>query len=134
MFTFLLIAGAQNIAADIHKALSSIGVPEEGPDGRFFVENPHGMKHGWIASQPLIDIKCDYEEDELVEIKKEIENPSFFLIEGRDSVINYSNQFILGLNSDGKTMIDTDCGVIVELSYIKEKIRSGEDWLYLEST
>jgi hypothetical protein len=134
MFTFLLISGAQNIAADIYKALSAIGVPQKKPDGRFFIENPHGMEHGWIASRPLIDIQNDYEEDELVEIKKEIENPSFFMIEGRNAIINYSNEFILRFNSDGKTMIDNDHGIIVELSYIKEKIRAGEDWLYLEST
>jgi len=131
MFTFLIISGDQNIAADVHQVFSTLGVPKQEPGGRFVVESASGMKDGWIAFQPIIDIQHDYDANELVEIGKKIKNPSFFLIEGRNGTVNFSNKFILGFNPVGKVMIDNDHGIIAELLDIKEKIRSGEDWLHL---
>ena len=132
MFTFLIISETKNISTNIYQAFSKIGVPEQESGGRFIVESPNGMKDGWIAFQPIIDIQHDYEADELAEIEKKVKNPSFFLIEGRNGTINFSDKFILEFNLAGKTMIDNDHGIISELSDIKDKIRSGEDWLHLK--
>jgi hypothetical protein len=51
------------------------------------------MKDGWIAFQPINDIQYDYEINEIEEIKNEIKSPKFFLIEGRNGEINFSNRF-----------------------------------------
>jgi hypothetical protein len=133
MFTFLIISDADSISASAYQAFSAIGNPEENTRGRLVVESANGMKDGWIAFQPIENIQYDYETEELEEIKTLISNPSFYLIEGRNGVVNFSNVFIQNFSPSGKVLIDNDHGMIADLAEVKGKIQSGEDWLYLSS-
>ena len=131
MFSFIVISDADRLYASVYKVFCAVGTPEEVLDGRLQVESATGMKDGWIAFQPIKDIQYDYEADELEEIKKKISDPSFYLIEGRNGVVNLCNKFIQEFNPSGKVLIDNDHGMITSLEEVKGKIKLGEDWLHL---
>ncbi len=133
MFSFLIISNIDDISVNVYQAFSKIGVPEKQMAGRFVVEDLNGMKDGWIAFQPIENTQYDYEIEELEEIKKKIANPSFYLIEGRNGTVNFSNRFIQEFNPSGNVLIDNDHGMIVGLMEVKKRIESGEDWLHLSS-
>jgi len=133
MFSFIVISDLDNIFDRVFQAFSQIGSPRREAGGRLIVESSEGMKDGWIAFQPIESIQYDYEVDELKKIKHTISNPSFYLIEGRNGVVNFSNNFIQKLNPSGIILIDNDHGVIADLLEVKEKIKSGKDWLHLSS-
>jgi hypothetical protein len=130
MFTFLIISDIDSISDSVYQAFSEMGTPRKEFEGRLVVESMDGMKGGWIAFQPIKNIQDEYESDELENIKSRIFNPSFYLIEGRDSEANFSNTFIQKIRQIGKILIDNDHGVIDDLRVVKEKIKSGEDWLH----
>jgi hypothetical protein len=133
VFNFLIISNAREIPTSVYRALSSIGSPREETGGRFIVENIDGMKNGWIAFQPIEDVQFDYEMEEIEKIREIIENPSFYLIEGRNGEINFANHFIEKFNHPGKILIDNDHGLIADLNQIKRKIKLGKDWLHSSS-
>lgn len=133
MFSFLIISDIDSIDDSVHQVFSAMGSPRREMGRRFVVESTGGMKDGWIAFQPIENIQHDYEVDELEDIKSRIGNPSFYLIEGRDGEVSFSNNFINNLHPPGQVLIDNDHGVIDDLAAVKEKIESGEDWLHLSS-
>jgi hypothetical protein len=133
MFRFLLISDINNISTSVYQAFSALGVPEKQMEDGLFVESESGMEKGWIAFQPIKDAQYDYEINELEEIKNRISNPSFYLIEGRNGVINFSNDFIKNFVPSGRVFIDNDHGMIADLVEVKGKIEAGEDWLHLSS-
>lgn len=130
MFSFIIISDADRLYASVYRAFCAVGTPEEVLAERLQVESATGMKDGWIAFQPIKDIQYDYEDDELEKIKKKILDPSFYLIEGRNGVVNLSNKFIQEFNPSGKVLIDNDHGMITGLEEVKRKIILGEDWLH----
>ena len=133
MFAFIIISNIVDISSKVNLAFSSFGSPKEEDGGRLIVESINGMQDGWIAFQPIGDAQYDYEKDELYEIKKVIKNPSFYLIEGRDGIENFSNEFIKNFNCQGEVLIDNDHGKISDLMTIKNYIELGKDWLHLKS-
>lgn len=132
MFTFLIISNVENISACVHKAFSAIGTPEV-KGGWLFVEGEGGMNDGWIAFEPMGSVEYDFEIDELDEINRRVENPLFYLIEGRNGVVSFSNRFIQEFDPLGKVLIDNDHGMIEDLIDVKRRIKSGEDWLHSSS-
>lgn len=132
MFTFIIISNIVDISSKVNLAFSSLGSPKEEDGGRLIVESINGMQDGWIAFQPIEDAQYDYEKDELHEIKKVVENPSFYLIEGRDGRENFSNEFIKNFDCQGEVLIDNDHGMISGLMTVKKYIELGKDWLHLK--
>jgi hypothetical protein len=133
MFTFLIISSIADIPSSVYQAFSLIGTPRKEVGARLIVESMSGMRDGWIAFQPIDDVQHDYEIEELDKIKKTIENPSFYLIEGRNGSINFADEFIKKFSSSGKILIDNDHGLIVDLMLVKRNIELGKDWLHLSS-
>lgn len=129
MFSFLIISNIENLSDNVYQVFSQIGAAKKESEGRLIVESSAGMKDGWIAFQPIENIQYDYEIDELEKIKNQIKNPSFYLIEGRNGIVDFSNKFIQKFNPLGNVLIDNDHGMIVELVEIKRKIELKEDWL-----
>lgn len=133
MFSFLIISNIDNISESIYQVFSEIGSPRKEIGGRFIVEGNGGMKDGWIAFQPIENIQYDYDVDELEEIKSRISNPSFYLIEGRNGTVDFSDIFIQKFSPSGEVLIDNDHGMIADLVKVKGRIESREDWLHLSS-
>jgi len=133
MFSFLIISDGVDISSNVYQAFSLIGSPRKETGGRFVVESIGGMRDGWIAFQPIEDGQHDYEMEELDEIKKTVKNPSFYLIEGRNGVINFANEFIKKFSYSGNILIDNDHGLIADLTQIKINAELKKDWLYLSS-
>ncbi len=129
MFSFLIISNIENLSDNVYQVFSQIGAAKKESEGRLIVESSAGMKDGWIAFQPIENIQYDYEIDELEKIKNQIKNPSFYLIEGRNGIVDFSNNFIQKFNPLGNVLIDNDHGMIVKLVEIKRKIELKEDWL-----
>jgi hypothetical protein len=129
MFSFLIISNIENLSDNVYQVFSQIGAAKKESEGRLIVESSAGMKDGWIAFQPIENIQYDYEIDELEKIKNQINNPSFYLIEGRNGIVDFSNNFIQKFNPLGNVLIDNDHGMIVKLVEIKRKIELKEDWL-----
>ncbi|MBI3101906.1 MAG: hypothetical protein HYY98_10190 [Burkholderiales bacterium] len=134
MFSFIIISNLDSISNEVLSAISEIGKIRKEAGGRLIVESSEGMKNGWLAFQSIKDAQCDYESDELEKIKQIINNPSFYLIEGRNGAVNFSNTFIQKLSTPDRVLIDNDHGMIADLIKVKEKIKLGEDWLHSSSS
>lgn len=130
MFSFIVISDVDRLYASVFQAFCAIGTPEEVQNGRLQVEVESEMKNGWIAFQPIDNVGFDYEVDEIKEIRKIIADPYFYLIEGRNGVVNVCDLFINEFCPSGEVLIDNDHGMIVGLEEVKEKARLGEDWIH----
>lgn len=126
MFSFLIISGNSSIFYLVRSALSKIGQVSPEADGRIVARDENG---DWIAFQPILNISDDYEEGEMGAVLKMIENPSFYLIEGRWSESRLENKLLIELNDCGSVAIDNDHGAILSLHDVKERIDSGVEWL-----
>lgn len=92
------------------------------------------MDNGWIAIEPMLDIQYDYEEWELFEIRKIINKPYFYLVEGGDRSISISNLFVCSIKLMELIIIDNDHGGFFSLDAVKSMIARNEDWLHKELT
>lgn len=130
MFTFLLIASASK-RLEIYSLLSGLGVVRRESGQRCLAHAAEGMQDGWLAMQPLDGAEMDYDELEIERVTSLIEDPCFFLVEGRDGKDNFSNRFVLGLEEPETLLIDNDHGLIERASRIQQRINAGENWLRL---
>lgn len=130
MFTFLLIASSTQ-CPEIYALVSGLGVARRESGSRCLAHAPEGMEKGWIAIQPLVDAEADYDAEELRKVTSSIEDPKFFLVEGRDGDLNFSNRFVLGLDVEAPLLIDNDHGLIATVRSMQQKILAGKDWLHL---
>ncbi|MEJ5153015.1 hypothetical protein [Comamonas sp. MYb396] len=130
MFSFLIVSNDINFSNCIFQVFCTMGAPKLEVDGRIFLEADQGMKHGWIACQRIENINDDYEEEELIEINKLVPNASFYLVEGRNEKMIFSNELIMKINPLCKVLVDNDHGLIADISVIKNRIKNNQDWLY----
>jgi hypothetical protein len=127
MFTFLLI-GSLSRRHDFRAFIDKLGVIQRELGERYMVHAPAGMQDGWIAIQQVTNVEMDFDAKELNQVKEFIADPCFFLIEGRDGIVNFSDRFILGLDCE-ELLIDNDHGLIESVKGVQGRIRSGANWL-----
>ena len=128
MFTFLLI-GSLSKRHDIRTFIDKLGVLRHERGERYIAHAPAGMQDGWIAIQQVADAEADFDAEELDLVKQSIADPCFFLIEGRNGEVNFSDRFILGLDCGGELLVDNDHGLIENVKGVQGRIRSGTNWL-----
>lgn len=131
MFTFILISNASK-QPDIEKLIDRLGEMRREAGGRYLAHGYGGMQDGWIAIQSATAIEHDYDKDELEKIREAISNPCFFLVEGRDGGIKFSNSFVMAIDEPENFLLDNDHGLIENARSVREKIISGAEWLHSE--
>lgn len=62
--------------------------------------------------------------------KETISNPCFFLVEGRDGGIKFSNSFVMAIEEPENFLLDNDHGLIESVQSVREKVISGIEWLH----
>jgi hypothetical protein len=130
MYTFILIVDESNKPQQAGDFLKTLGVVEDQADGRFMVAGEGGMEDGWIAITCDNSIFDDYESDELKKINASIGDPCFFMVEGRDTLTNFANEFILDFDGSIDALIDNDHGLIADMDTIKNLAHRKENWLH----
>jgi hypothetical protein len=128
MFTFLLI-GSLSQRHDLRAIVDKLGVVRHERGDRYIAHAPAGMQDGWIAIQQVENAEADFDVEELALVKEFIADPCFFVIEGRDGVVNFSDKFILGLDCGEDLLIDNDHGLIENVKGVQRRIQSGVNWL-----
>jgi hypothetical protein len=130
MFTYILVASLSSRPSTF-SLIKGMGNAHAEAGDRYAVHAPGGMNDGWMAVEYLGAQVIGYDEDELADIKRLISDPCFFLVEGRDGAVNYSDNFIMQIDGSLGLLVDNDHGVIDSLADIKEKIANGIQWKYL---
>jgi hypothetical protein len=133
MYTFILIVDARFSPERAGDFLKNLGAVRLEPNGRYLVEGNGGMDDGWIAISHRDSIAEDYDERELQLIKKNIQDPKFFLVEGRDTKTAFANNLVLGLGGSMNVFVDNDHGRIASIDSIGHLISTGVDWLHTSS-
>lgn len=130
MYTFVLIVDSSAKPKCASVFLRGLGEIKQQAGGRRLVAAPNGMKDGWIAITPQDDVVRDFDADELEKVTAKMSDPSYFVVEGRDTTTNFANDFVLNLDDSLNAIIDNDHGSIATVSHFKNLVRAGKDWLY----
>ena len=135
MYTFRLVVDSAQQVFTAQGIAARIGVAREEIGGRSIVEGLNGPHDGWLAISAFNSdgYDCDEESYERLKILIEaikINNPRFFLIEGRDTNSSLANDLLMSLDVNIKTVIDNDHGLIEELIVFRRLAEMGVDWLY----
>jgi hypothetical protein len=130
MYTFILIVDSSAKPKCVSDFLRGLGEIKQQAGERRLVAGPNGMKDGWIAITPQDDVVTDFDADELAKVTAKISDPSYFVVEGRDTTTSFANDFVLSLDNSLNAMIDNDHGCIATVSHFKNLVRAGKDWLY----
>lgn len=131
MYSFILITHSFCTAAGAFDFIKHLGPVRCEPGNRYVVEAPGGMRNGWLAIQPVENGEGEYEQGEILKIKRNIPDPRFFIVEGRDEMdASFRDRFVLGLDDSVLMMIDNDHGLIESVKCIKKMILSNIEWLY----
>lgn len=129
MLSFIMISN-ETLEESIYNCFATLGTVHEQGDGGFYVQYCDDISKGRISYLPSEEIYNDYEEEEIIEIKKYIKEPFFYLIEFRNGSINISNMFISNFVSSADILIDNDHGKIASLKVCKDKVSRGENFIF----
>jgi hypothetical protein len=128
MFTFLFI-GSLSRQYDLRTIIGKLGIVRHERGDRYIGHAPAGMQDCCIAIQQVESAEADFDAMELDLVKEFIVDPCFFLIEGRDGVVNFSDKFVLGLDCGENLLIDNDHGLIESVKGVQGRIHGGANWL-----
>lgn len=134
MYTFIMVVDSVQNAITAKCLAGKIGFAREEPNGRFVVDGPGGVSDGWIAISSFDSTGHDYDPDNYERLKQlmlinDIKRPSFFLVEGRDTITSLASDLLNVLDVNIKTLLDNDHGLIEKLEVFKGLAESGVDWL-----
>jgi hypothetical protein len=90
VFTFLLI-GSVTRELDIHLFVENLGVTRRERGDRYVAFGLTGMRDGWIAIEKMENGSKSFDPIELKYVKKIIRDPCFYLVEGRNGLMKYSD-------------------------------------------
>ena len=95
---------------------------EKQPDGRFFVSSD--THHCWIGYDD--EIEFDYDEDEMIIVRKHIPNPIFFTCEFTE--IEFGKEILSYIIFDERFVIDNDYGELLTGDEFIKKLKEEPDW------
>ena len=128
MFTFIMISD-DDLTADIERCFRQIGEIEYNTEG-FMVTHLNDETNGWIGYLSSLNIVDDYDSNEMAQLKKLIPSPKFFLIEGSDRRVKFSDLFLMNFHSSSLVLIDNDHGIITGIEWYKHRALAKKNWLY----
>lgn len=103
-----------------------------GSFGRLHKDSPVRMTVGdgprWLMLTQTETVLNEYEPDQLIEFKKILHDPEFYVIQARDSAM--LKNFIDRIADEKTVVIDNGHGLIDTLPVFKRYISEKNDWLY----
>ena len=131
MYIAILIIPKNTDVFSISENLSKIGRISESGEGRFLVERDVKEKSGdWIAVSRAQEIENDYAPEALIEIRENIGESNFYLIEISSGSVKFSNDFILNIDESMGAFIDNNHGCTADIRFMRDLILRGIDWRY----